>query len=134
MVGQFYLGQRGSLDSGSGLDDVCIFVSDQGEIAVYQGTDPASASTWSLVGVYEIGKPLNKHASFGAGGDLAILTEDGIIPVSEALRKGPCSPSSQCLDLSNRGRMESRCGGRYGVLSNIRNVMAGRYNAFSRNA
>lgn len=85
--GAVLFGATWSLDSGSGLDDVCIFVSDRGEIAVYEGTDPDSASTWSLVGVYKIGAPLNKHAFFKAGGDLAILTEDGIIPVSEALRK-----------------------------------------------
>lgn len=85
--GSLLFGATWSLDSGSGLDDVCLFVSDQGEVAVYEGTDPASASTWSLVGVYEIGKPLNKHSWFRAGGDLAILTEDGIISVAEALRK-----------------------------------------------
>lgn len=85
--GSVLFGATWSLDSGSGLDDVCLFVSDQGEIAVYEGTDPSSANTWSLVGVYDIGRPLNKHGFFKAGGDLAILTEDGIIPVSEALRK-----------------------------------------------
>ena len=76
-----------SLDSGNGLDDVFLAVSDQGEIAVYEGTDPSAPTSWSLTGVYRIGKPLNKHATFRAGGDLAILTEDGIVPVSEALRK-----------------------------------------------
>lgn len=85
--GNLLFGATWSLDSGSGLDDVCLFVSNQGEIAVYEGTDPSNANTWSLVGVYQIGKPLNKNGFFRAGGDLAILTEDGIIPVSEALRK-----------------------------------------------
>lgn len=85
--GSLLFGATWSLDSGEGLDDVCVFVTDQGEIAVYIGTDPASASTWSLQGVYRIGVPLNKNAFFKAGGDLAILTEDGIIPLSEALRK-----------------------------------------------
>lgn len=85
--GSLLFGATWSLDSGSGLDDVCLFISDRGEVAVYEGTDPSSASTWSLVGVYEIGKPLNKHAFFRAGGDLAIVTEDGIVPISEALRK-----------------------------------------------
>lgn len=85
--GSLLFGATWSLDSGAGLDDVCLFVSTEGEIAVYEGTDPSSASTWALVGVYDIGKPLDKHAFFKAGGDLAILTEDGIIPVSEALRK-----------------------------------------------
>lgn len=85
--GSLMFGATWSLDSGSGLDDVCIFVSTNGEIAVYQGTDPASSSTWALTGVYDIAPPLNKHAYFKAGGDLAILTDDGIIPVSEALKK-----------------------------------------------
>lgn len=85
--GVITFGATWSLDSGSGLDDVCIFVTSLGEIAVYEGTDPSSASTWSLVGVYDIAPPLNKHAYFKAGGDLAILTADGIIPVSAALKQ-----------------------------------------------
>lgn len=85
--GSILFGATWSLDSGSGLDDVCIFVTSEGEIAVYEGTDPGSSSTWGLVGVYRVGKPLNKHSWFKAGGDLAILTKDGIIPVSEALKK-----------------------------------------------
>ena len=85
--GRLLFGATWSLDSGDGLDDVCIFVSSNGEIAVYEGTDPASASTWSLTGVYDIAPPTDKHAFFKTGGDLAILTNDGIIPVSEALSK-----------------------------------------------
>jgi hypothetical protein len=85
--GNLLFGATWSIDSGNGLDDVCIFVSTNGEVAVFEGTDPASASTWALVGVYAVGKPLNKHAHFRAGGDLAILTDEGIVPVSEALKK-----------------------------------------------
>ena len=83
--GSLLFGATWSLDSGEGLDDVIIFASTEGEIAVYTGTDPAT--DFSLQGVYRIGVPLNKNAWFKAGGDLAIMTEDGIIPVSEALRK-----------------------------------------------
>lgn len=85
--GTVLFGATWSLDSGSGIDDVCVFVSSNGEIAVYEGSDPSSASDWALRGVYEISRPLNKHSYFKAGGDLAILTEDGIIPISEALQK-----------------------------------------------
>jgi len=85
--GSVLFGATWSLDSGSGLDDVCVFVTTTGQVAVYEGTDPASASTWSLVGVYDIAPPLNKHAFFKAGGDLAILTEDGIISITAALKK-----------------------------------------------
>ena len=85
--GELMFGASWSLDSGAGLDDVAVFVTSNGEIAVYEGDDPSSATDWRLAGVYEVSRPLNKHAYFKAGGDLAILTEDGIIPVSEALRK-----------------------------------------------
>lgn len=85
--GSLLFGATWSLDSGSGLDDVCLFFTTEGQVAVYQGTDPSSTATWALVGVYEIAKPLNKHAAFKAGGDLAVLTEDGIIPISAAISK-----------------------------------------------
>ena len=95
--GSLLFGGTWSLDSGAGQDDVCIFVTDQGEIAVYSGTNPASAATWALVGVYKMGKPLNKHAAFQAGGDLAIMTEDGIVPVSAATRKDRAALQSDAI-------------------------------------
>ena len=85
--GNVLFGATWSLDSGAGLDDVCVFATTRGELAVYEGTDPSSADTWRLVGVYEIGVPLDKHAFFKAGGDLMIVTEDGIVPVSAAIKK-----------------------------------------------
>lgn len=85
--GSLLFGTSWSLDSGDGVDDLCVFVSTLGEVAVYSGTDPASASTWAINGVYQIGEPLNKHAFFRSGGDVGVLTEDGIIPITEALRK-----------------------------------------------
>lgn len=45
-------------DSGAGMDDLAVFISSQGQAAVYSGTDPASANTWGLVGVYNIPKPI----------------------------------------------------------------------------
>jgi hypothetical protein len=85
--GKLLFGGRWSLDSGSGLDDKCVFVSDQGEVAVYEGTNPASASTWSQIGVYQITEPLGPRATMQAGGDLLIATRQGLVPLSEAIRK-----------------------------------------------
>lgn len=84
--GALLFGATWSLDSGDGLDDMCLFVTDQGEVAVYQGTDPASADTFALVGVYQIGRPLHKNGHFKAGGDIAVLTDDGIVPISAAVK------------------------------------------------
>ncbi|HET7413886.1 MAG TPA: hypothetical protein VFJ18_14615 [Pararhizobium sp.] len=84
-AGALTFGGTFSRDAGSGLDDFCVFVTENGEVAVYQGNDPSSATDWSLVGVYKIGKPLGKNAFFKAGGDLAIATDDGIVSIAAAL-------------------------------------------------
>ncbi len=85
--GALLFGGTWSVDSGSGLDDVQVFVTTEGEVAVYQGTDPSSAATWALTGVYRIGKPLNKNAWFQAGTDFFIVTQEGIVSVSEVMAK-----------------------------------------------
>lgn len=93
--GDLLFGATWSLDSGDGLDDVIIFASTRGEIAVYQGTDPAT--DFVLSGVYRLGVPLNKHAYFKAGGDLVIGTEDGLNPVSQAVRKDRAALAQSAL-------------------------------------
>jgi hypothetical protein len=95
--GALLFGGTWSQDSGDGLDDYAVFVTTEGEIAVYQGTDPSTAADWSLVGVYVIGKPLNKNAWFRGGGDFVILTEDGIVPVSEALMKDRAALQAEAI-------------------------------------
>lgn len=66
-------------DGGAGPDDFCIFITTTGEVAVYQGTDPASASTWGLVGLFQISPPIGRRCLYKAGGDLAVITEGGVI-------------------------------------------------------
>ncbi|MEE8482234.1 MAG: hypothetical protein V3S12_02685, partial [Acidiferrobacterales bacterium] len=97
--GSLLFGANWSLDAGDGQDDVCMFITTEGEIAVYSGINPASASTWELVGVYLISKPLNKHAYFDAGGDVAIMTEDGIVPVSAAITKDRAALQSHAITM-----------------------------------
>lgn len=74
-----------SLDGGAGIDDLAVFITDQGECAVYQGTDPSDATNWVLTGVYDIGLPLGKRSLFKYGSDLNLLTTTGVIPLSQAL-------------------------------------------------
>lgn len=85
--GSLLFGATWSLDAGDGLDDKCIFVSTEGEVAVYEGTNPGSAASWRKVGVYQITRPLGPKAIMQAGGDLIIATENGLIPISEAIRR-----------------------------------------------
>lgn len=85
--GALLMGASWSVDAGDGLDDKCVFISTEGEVAVYSGIDPSSASTWALQGVYQISRPLGKNAVMKAGGDLIVATEVGLVPLSEAIRR-----------------------------------------------
>jgi len=85
--GALMFGGTWTVDSGSGIDDMQVFVTTEGEVAIYQGTDPASASTWAVVGLYRIARPLNKQAWFWAGSDLFIMTEEGIVAISQIMSK-----------------------------------------------
>ena len=84
--GSLLFGTTWSMDAGDGLDDKCVFVSTEGEVAVYGGTDPASGSTWSLDGVYDMPRPMGKNAFVRAGGDVLIATQTGLIPISSAVK------------------------------------------------
>lgn len=79
-----------SMDAGDGLDDKMVVVSTEGEAAVFQGADPGAAD-WTLVGVYDISPPLGINAWMRAGGDLVILTEQGMVPISAAVTKDPAA-------------------------------------------
>lgn len=75
-----------SLDAGSGMDDFAVWITSEGEVAVYSGTDPSSANTWALAGVYRIGKPIGRRCMVKMGGELLIMTIDGLVPISRALK------------------------------------------------
>lgn len=87
--GSLLLGATWSLDAGDGLDDKCVFITTEGEVAVFEGSNPASSasSDWSMVGRYDIGRPLGPDATMRAGGDLLIATADGLVPISAAINK-----------------------------------------------
>lgn len=85
--GSLLYGGKWSMDAGDGLDDKCVFVSTEGEVAVFQGTNPGNASDWQKVGVYKITAPLGPNATMQAGGDFLMAVEDGIVPISQAVNK-----------------------------------------------
>ncbi len=89
MGGSLLFGATWSIDSGGGLSEQCLFVTTEGEIAIYQGTDPSDATNWNRVGTYQVADPLGINATINTGADLLIATKLGLVPVSAALRKQP---------------------------------------------
>lgn len=83
-----------TLDSGSGVDDLAVFIFSTGETLVYQGADPGDVNDWSLIGRFQIGEPLGPRAHQKVGGTEIILTRDGYIDLSVALKDGRYSEKS----------------------------------------
>lgn len=74
-----------SIDGGDGPEDYAAFVSSKGQVAIYSGIDPDSAETWSLVGVFQIGPPIGRRCFTRLGADLAVVSIDGVLPISRAM-------------------------------------------------
>lgn len=74
-----------TLDAGYGMDDYFVVITTAGEIAIYSGTDPSSADTWRLNGIYYCGSPVGRNCTMKYGGDVLLLNKDGLVPLSQWL-------------------------------------------------
>lgn len=74
-----------TIDAGSGSDDHAVFISSNGEVAVYAGSDPSDATNWNLVGVFYLGRPIGRRCAVKYGGDLMIICEQGVYPLGKGL-------------------------------------------------
>lgn len=74
-----------TIDNSAGVDDYAAFISSEGEVALYRGTDPTYASTWALTGTFRIGRPVGRRCYQKYGQDVILITADGVFPISQAL-------------------------------------------------
>lgn len=73
-----------TLDGGVGIDDYLVAVSRGGDVAIYQGTDPASATTFSIHGTWNAGAFVaGRRVATNFGGDVLLLTKSGIRQLSQ---------------------------------------------------
>jgi hypothetical protein len=87
-----------TLDAGQGADDYAVFVTSMGEVIVYNGTDPDSIDTWALKGVWQLGQTFSRRCFFKFGGDLLLLTQDGLVPLASALQSSRLDPRVNLTD------------------------------------
>ena len=87
-----------TLDAGQGADDYAVFVTSMGEAIVYNGTDPNTAATWELKGVWQLGQTFNRRCFFKWAGDLLLLTQDGLVPLASALQSSRLDPRVNLTD------------------------------------
>jgi len=87
-----------TLDAGYGVDDLSAFVTSMGEVIVYKGTNPSDPNAWSEVGVWQMGQTFSRRCFFKWGGDLLLLTQDGLVPMSAALQSSRLDPRINLTD------------------------------------
>jgi len=71
-----------TVDAGSGPDDLAVFISSRGQMAVYQGTDPSSALTWGLIGVYDLAAPIGRRCFTRFGTSPLLITVSGVLQLA----------------------------------------------------
>lgn len=76
--------QNWTQDAGQGMNDIFVIISTEGEVMLYQGSDP-SESDWSSLGVFNIPRPIGKNCCEMVGADIIIITENGYLPLSRVL-------------------------------------------------
>jgi len=87
-----------TLDAGQGADDYAVFITNMGEVMIYNGTDPSVAETWLLKGVWQFGQTFNRRCYFKWNGDLLLLTQDGLVPLSAAVQSTRLDPRINLTD------------------------------------
>lgn len=87
-----------TLDAGYGMDDYLAFITNNGEVIVWRLTDPTTPTGISLIGVYQIGAPVGRRCMMKYGGDMLVITQDGVVPMAGALQSSRLDPRVSLTD------------------------------------
>jgi len=90
--GYIMAGMTWTLDAGYGVDDYLVFITSNGEALVWRLTDPTTPTGISQIGLYKIGAPIGRRCYTKFGGDLLVITQDGVVPMSGALQSSRLDP------------------------------------------
>lgn len=83
-----------TIDGGAGPDDILAFLFSNGEVLVYQGDDPGSATAWQQVGRFVIGEMLGRDCWTIVGSATLVATSIGVVDLARALSSGAIDDSA----------------------------------------
>ena len=86
-------------DGGDGVDDLAVFIMSSGDVMIYSGSNPGDATDWALLGVFQIGAPIDRMIQ-KIGSDVVVITQDGFLPLTKVLAFG--RTKEQGLGLSDK--------------------------------
>ncbi|NBW21659.1 MAG: hypothetical protein EBR82_78255, partial [Caulobacteraceae bacterium] len=75
-----------TIDAGFSVDDYLVAIGTEGDVGVWEGTDPTSAATFQLKGAWYVGR-VPRHGRYFTpfGGDVMIVSELGLVPMSRLI-------------------------------------------------
>ena len=83
-------------DGGGGMDTRLVGISTAGDIVIYGGTDPNSASTFGLIGCWYVGAvPAGRRIATDFGGDLLINSVLGTLSLAKLVVVDPLADRTQ---------------------------------------
>ena len=97
-----------TIDGGTGIDDYTAFITSEGEIFVYGGSNPNSANDWELKGSYKISRPIGYRCTMKYQGDIVIICQDGYFPMGKALSASNAGDSLVAFSNNIRGLVINR--------------------------
>lgn len=74
-----------TVDNANGVNEYALFISSEGEVVVYLGSDPSVANNWTIQGTFRIGRPVGRRCFVKVGADIILICADGFFPLSKAL-------------------------------------------------
>lgn len=86
-----------TIDGGNGPQDYALFLSSRGQVTIYSGVDPTNATDWQLVGTFDIAPPIGRRCFLRLGSEVAIITEQGVLPISQSLPFDPGADRSVAI-------------------------------------
>lgn len=72
-----------SITGGNGPQNLAVFMTNKGQIAIYQGTNPDDSNNWGLVGTAKIGRAPGRRSFTKVFCDLVVNSSDGALPLSQ---------------------------------------------------
>ncbi len=103
-------------DGGEGQDDQILFITTEGEVFVYSGDDPSSATDWALKGIYSIPRPISYRCCEKLGGDIIVITREGYYPMSRLL-SGYVSNQPAAFSYKINGAMRELADGQFDLFN-----------------
>lgn len=77
-----------TLDAGENVNDALAIYTTTGQIVVYEGLNPGDATDWNLLTRIQVAPPLSRFSFTRVGGDVWVLTAQGLISLRDTLSQG----------------------------------------------